>query len=369
MRIVDVNPFFYPFKGGIEHRMHDTSRLLAARGHDVTVLTGRLPGTPEDETTKDGYRVIRLKSTIINIYNPPFISSKDVLETLQGMNADIVNYNYRWAPSYNKDLRKYDGKKVFTYHNMWGEGIGMQAKLSEFNDSRFRPCLETFDHIIAVSDYVRDDLLRRGYPPEYVTSIHTGLSEYPEIGKGDGNFILSLGRLVRTKGLDYLVEAMKDVDCKLIICGKGPDERRLVKRIKRLGLENRIEMRGWVEEEEKERLMGSCRFFVMPSLFESLGLAAIELMAHGRPIVHTDVNGLPDTIKGGGISVPPKDHAALSKAMNLLLSDPDLTEELGREAAKQSLRYSWGSLIPEIETVYGKVASGEHSAGDIRKAG
>ncbi|MCL1811104.1 MAG: glycosyltransferase family 4 protein [Methanomassiliicoccaceae archaeon] len=367
MRVVDVNPFFYPFKGGIEHRIHDTSRLLAAKGHDVTVLTGRLPGTSEEELTDDNYRIIRLKSTVINVYNPPFISSKDVLETLKGLNADVVNYNYRWAPSYNRDLKRYDGKKVFTYHNMWGEGIGMQAKVSEFNDGRFRTCLETFDHIIAVSDHVRDDLLRRGYSPEYVTSVPTGISEYPAIGKGDGDFILSLGRLVRTKGLVHLVDAMRDVDCKLIICGKGPEEGRLAKQIKKLGLEEKIELRGWVDDEEKERLMGSCRFFVMPSLFESLGLAAIELMAHGRPIVHTDVNGLPQTVKDGGISVPPKDPAALAKAMNTLLGDPDRTEELGRNAAEQSQRYKWDGLIPEIEKVYGKVISGEYSADDIRK--
>ncbi|MDR1690715.1 MAG: glycosyltransferase family 4 protein [Candidatus Methanoplasma sp.] len=332
MRIVDVNPFFYPFRGGIEHRMHDTSRLLAAKGHDVTVLTGRLPDTPEEEITKDGYRIIRLKSTILNIYNPPFISSKGVLEALNGLDADIVNYNYRWAPSYNKDLKKYDGRKVFTYHNMWGEGIGMQAKISEMNDNRFRTCLGTFDHIIAVSDYVRNDLLKRGYSQDYVTSVPTGLSGYPEAGKGDGDFILSLGRLVRTKGLDYLIEAMKDVDCKLIICGKGPDQKRLQKMIDKFDLGDRIEMRGWVEEGEKERLMGSCRFFVMPSLFESFGLAAAELMSHGRPIVHTDVNGLPDTVKDGGVSVPPKDPAALAKAMNMLLEDPAHTEELGHNA-------------------------------------
>jgi len=368
MRIVDVNPFFYPFKGGIEHRMHDTSRLLAAKGHDVTVLTGRLPDTPEEEVTADGYRIIRLKSTIINIYNPPFISSGNVLETLRGLDADVINYNYRWAPSYNKDLRKYDGKKVFTYHNMWGEGVGMQAKMSEFNDGRFTSCLDTFDHVIAVSDYVRNDLIRRGYSPAYVTSIPTGLSKYPDKGRGDGDFILSLGRLVRTKGLEYLVEAMKGVDCKLIICGKGPEEERLKKQIGELGLSDKIEMKGWVEEEEKEKLMGSCRFFVMPSLFESLGLAAIELMAHGRPIIHTDVNGLPDTVKDGGISVPPKDPAGLAKAMDLLLDDPIYTEELGNNAFRQAQKYRWDGLIPKIEGVYEKVVSGEYSAGDAHKA-
>ena len=364
MRIVDVNPFFYPLRGGIEHRMHDTSRLLAEKGHEVTVITGRLPDTEKEETAPEGYRIIRLDSRLINIYNPPFISSKKVLENIVSVDPDIVNFNYRWAPSYSRDLKKYDGRKVFTYHNMWGEGVGFQGRLSELNDNRFRNCLETFDHVIAVSDYVKSDLLQRGYSSRYITTIPTGLSKYPEAGGGGGDFILSLGRLVRTKGLDYLVEAMLDVDFKLIICGKGPEQKRLTKMISKLGLEDKISMRGWVEEDEKERLMGSCRFFVMPSLFESLGLAAVEQMAYGRPIVHSDVNGLPDTIKNGGISVHPKDPAALSKAMNALLSDRGYAEELGRNAIGQAQSYRWDGLIPKIESVYEKILSGEYSSKD-----
>ena len=366
MRIVDVNPYFYPVRGAIEHRMHDTSRLMAEKGHEVTVVTGRLPGTEEEEVTADGYRIMRLESRLINIYNPPFISSKKVLESIVGIDPDIVNFNYRWAPSYSRDLKRYDGKKIFTYHNMWGEGVGLQRRLSEINDNRFRGCLETFDHVIAVSDYVRNDLIKRGYSQKYVTAIPQGLSRVPEKGKGDGDFILSLGRLVRTKGLDYLMEAMRDVDFKLIVCGKGPDQKRLAKMIRKFGLEDKVTMKGWVEEEEKERLMGSCRFFVMPSLFESLGFAAIELMAYGRPIVHSDVNGLPDTIKEGGVSVPPKDSDALSKAMNALIADPEYTEELGRNAARQARTYDWDVLLPKIESVYERVLSGEYSSKDAR---
>ena len=369
MKIVDINPFFYPLKGGIEHRMHDTSRLLVKGGDDVTVITGRLPGTEKEETSPEGYRIIRLDSKFINIYNPPFISSKGVLECIKSVDPDIVNFNYRWAPSYSKDLRKYDGKKVFTYHNMWGEGVGLQSSLSEINDNRFRKCLETFDHVIAVSDFVRDDLFRRGFSQKYVTAIPTGLSKFPEKGDGSGDIILSLGRLVGTKGLDYLVEAMRNVDYKLIICGKGPEGKRLEKQIEKLGLGDRIELKGWVEEDEKERLMGSCRFFVMPSLFESLGLAAIEQMAYGRPIIYSSVNGLPETIKDGGIAVPPKDPAALSKAMNSLLNDRDLTEELGRNAAKRARSYEWNELMPLIRNVYEKVLSGEYSAKDAHSSG
>ena len=79
MRIVDVNPFFHPYDGGIEKRMYDLAKLLSARGHDVTVVTGRLSNDDPEEEVLDGFRVIRLKSKLIRIYNPPYISSEGVL--------------------------------------------------------------------------------------------------------------------------------------------------------------------------------------------------------------------------------------------------------------------------------------------------
>ena len=355
MKIVDVNPYFYPFFGGIEHRMHLIAKELVARGHDVTIVTGQLPGTLSEEMSEDGYRVVRLPSKYIKFYNPPYITSKGLLEKLNEIDADVVNFNYRWAPSYTKDMRKYSGKKVFTYHNMWGEGIGIQHTLSEINDNMFRKTLNTFDHIIAVSDYVRNDLIRRGIPSEKITTANPCLENYPELSDNEGDYILSLGRLVRTKGLDYLIEAMQYVDSKLIICGKGPDDKRLRKKIEKYGLSDKIEMKGLVSEEEKQRLMSECKMFVMPSLFESYGLAALEIMSYGRPVVCTDVNGLPDTVKDGGIYVKPKDAEGLADAINMLLSDEKKRKELGINSRKVAENQNVKNTVDIIEDVYRSV--------------
>ena len=351
MKFVDVNPYFYPFKGGIERRMHDTASLLAARGHDVTVLTGRLPDTPSEERTPEGYRILRLESRYLNVYNPPYITSKGVLEALEGLDADCVNYNYRWAPSYNKDLKRYDGRKVFTYHNMWGEGTGIQARFSEINDNHFRSVLDTFDRIVCVSDFVRDDLTRRGIPEERTVTIPTGYECAPLVREPEGDFILSLGRMVATKGLDTLVRAMCDIDCRLVMCGKGPERRKLEKLAEKLGISDKVEFRGYVSEEEKEHLMNTCKLFAMPSRFESFGLAAVELMSHGRPVVATNVNGLPETVGDGGVIVDPDSPGQLSDAINGLLSDAKLRSDLGDRARRQAESYDWSNFIGLYEEV------------------
>ncbi len=357
--IVEANPYFLPHLGGIENRMHVTSKHLAKRGHDVTVLTAQLPGTPAEEETEYGYRIVRVPSKFYNIYNPPYVTSRGVLDALGSISPDIVNYNYRWAFSFDGEVSRYPGKKVFTYHNMWGEGVGYQRYISEANDALYRKKLDRYDHIVAVTDYVRNDLIRRGIDPAKVTSVDNCLDTVPNISRTEGDFILSLGRLVATKGLDYLIEAMRDVDYRLVICGTGPEEKKIRRLISKFGLEGRVEVKGWVSEEEKNRLMDTCRFFVMPSIYESYGLAALEVMSYGKPIVCTDVDGLPGNVKDAGLYVKPKDPKSLSEGINRLLSDEKYRRELSDNALRVSRSVTWDQQIVKLEDLYRSVILGE----------
>jgi glycosyltransferase involved in cell wall biosynthesis len=111
-------------------------------------------------------------------------------------------------------------------------------------------------------------------------------------------------------------------------------------------------MKGWVSEEEKQSLMSECKMFVMPSLYESYGLAALEIMSYGRPVVCTDVNGLPDTVKDGGVYVKPKDAKGLADAINSLLADKDKRRELGGNARKVAENQNVKNTVDIIESVY-----------------
>ena len=324
LRIVEANPTYIPYFGGIERRMHFIAHNLAKMGHDVTVLSAQFPDTKAEEDTEYGYRIVRVPSKFINLYNPPYISSKGALDILNKIDPDIMNYNYRWAPSFDKDMANFSGKKVFTYHNQWGEGVGYQHFFSNINDNWYKKKLDRYDHIVAVAENIRTDLINRGYSPDKVTTIEYGLESVPERATEEKDFILNLGRLVPTKGLEYLIEAMQYVDQKLVLCGTGPEEKKLRKLVRKYGLEDRVEFRGFVEEEEKEELMRTCKFFVMPSLFETYGLAALEVISYGKPIVCTDVNGLPDNVQDAGYFVKPRDAKGLADAMNALLADPEM---------------------------------------------
>ena len=274
MRIVEVNAFHYPFMGGIEHRVHHISKRLAGK-HEMTVLTGQMPGSPAEEVM-DGYHVMRLPSKYINIYNPPYIKTPGILEALGRLKPDIVDFHYRWSPSYNNAAKRYQGKKAFTFHNTYGEGVGITRFPSIVNDALWKKPLRKFPRIVCVSDFVRRDLAARDFELDRLVTVPNGIDMPPEMDAKDGDYILFVGRLVGTKGIPCLLKAMKHVDSKLVVCGGGPDMKKLVKMTERLGLKGRVEFPGRVPEDEKMRLFANCGVFVLPSIYESYGIAAAE---------------------------------------------------------------------------------------------
>jgi glycosyltransferase involved in cell wall biosynthesis len=338
--------------GGIEHRIHHLSRRLAKK-NEVIVLTSRMPGTkPEEEI--DGYQVIRLDSRYINLYNPPFVSTKGILGKLNELKPDVVDFHYRWAPSYTRDVARYRGKVVHTAHNTFGEGEGMMGYFSRLNDKRFRDKCYNFSKIVCVSEFICRDYARNGYSKDRLVVVPNGV-DMPSISRDEGDFILSLGRIVRTKGLGYLMEAMREIEAPLLVCGEGPDRKHLEKLANKYGLQDKVRFLGRVSEERKAELFASCKMFVIPSTFEAYGIAAAEAMSYGRPVVASNIGGLPEVMNDCGILVPPKDSKALAVAIHSLLSDEKLRRECSRKARERAQHYSWDHSAEKLEVEYQEV--------------
>jgi glycosyltransferase involved in cell wall biosynthesis len=350
MRIVEVNPFHYPFLGGIEHRVHHISKRLSKK-HEMIVLTSQLAGTSPEEMM-DGYRVVRLPSKYIDIYNPPYVSTKGLMEALKGLEPDLVDFHYRWAPDYNKLARNWSGKKVFTFHNTFGEGVGITRLPSLVNDQMMKRHLKKFSKVICVSEFVKKDLDKRGFDPKRTVAIPNGIEIPCAAPQIEEDFILFMGRLVNTKGLEYLVSAMSSVDSKLIICGGGPLQDKLQRKIEKNGLQGKVEMTGRVCEERKCELLSSCKLFVMPSIFESYGIAVAEAMSYGKAIVASDVGGLPEVVQDGGLICKSKNPKDLAGKITILLNNDSLRIEKAKRSKELARHYTWDSLAPKVEGEY-----------------
>ena len=170
--------------------------------------------------------------------------------------------------------------------------------------------------------------------------------------------LLAVGAVVPRKGYDLLIAALAKLThlpWRLVIAGDGQRDSdafaRLVVDIAGHGLTDRVVLRGAVEPEELAALYASADLFVLPSRFEGYGMAFTEALAHGVPVLGTDVGAIPQTVPGdAGVLVPPDDVPALAAALRRLIADP--RERARLAAGARAARFpSWreqGALFARV---------------------
>lgn len=180
------------------------------------------------------------------------------------------------------------------------------------------------------------------------------------------------GRLVPIKGLIDLIDAMGRLNTagpalRLEIAGSGPEQPMLERQARRLGIENRVAFLGW--RENLGSTLSGWDIFVQPSLDEGFGIAALEAMAAGLPVVASRVGGLCELVDDGrtGLLVPPGDPAVLAQCLAGLARDPERRRALGaagRQRARE--RFSVDQMVSEITDVYAEML--DSGAGGGRSA-
>jgi len=349
MRICIPNPLFHPFEGGIENHILSLGARLS-RTHEIHVVTSQTPGT-EPFSVIDGVHVHRLPAKIFNIYSPPATLARGVREKISQIQPDIIHLHNRWSPEYASATETFMGRipVVLTWHNDFGEGVGWQRPLSYLNDLWFRTRIaQRSSMTVCISRYVKRRLLSKGMEEDALRVIYNGV-DLRERSRREDDFILYVGRLVPTKGLDVLAEAMRWVDTRLVVCGDGPLSRVLAQA-------PNVELLGRVEPGTKEELIERCSFLVLPSRMESFGLVLLEAMAAGKPVIATRVGGIPEVVGDGGIIVEPDRPRMLAEAIDGLLSDPFLRRRLGRRAWRRAALLSWDEAARRLEQVYEEVS-------------
>lgn len=171
--------------------------------------------------------------------------------------------------------------------------------------------------------------------------------------------ILFLGRLGDGKGSYDLLAAVSRIvghhaNLKLMLGGDGELDRTR-EMAGKLGIGENVEILGWVSGPDKSALLARAAIYVLPSYAEGLPMSVLEAMATGLPVVCTPVGGMPEAITDGleGYLVLPGDVAALSSALDRLLSDEGLRRRMG-EAARNKVEstFSTEQILPQIERLY-----------------
>jgi glycosyltransferase involved in cell wall biosynthesis len=219
---------------------------------------------------------------------------------------------------------------------VWGTDVELARRLPWLARSVFRGARL----VIAASTELADRAGQLG--ARDVRVIPSGVEIPPEVGEeAVPPEVLYAGRLSAEKGVLELVEAARGL--KLVVAGDGPLRAQVPG------------ARGFVPHDELGRLYARAAVVACPSRREGFGVACLEAMAHGRPVVATDVGGLRDLVVDGetGIVVPPRDPAALRAGLERLLADRELRRRLGAAGLQRAQeRFSWQAVTDATLAAY-----------------
>ncbi len=233
--------------------------------------------------------------------------------------------------------------------------------------------LKWLNKLVAVSTSIEQAALKLGVPEDRCTVIHgpvgidlgtiTKRRGQSESEKEYGQCLLFVGNLTPPKRADTIIGAMRRVvevfkDCHLILIGEGDLRPALETLTHKLGLARRVHFHGAMEHGQVLRMLQSADIFVHCSDYEGLGIAIMEGMGAGLPVVASRVGGVPDLVRDGetGFMVSADDVEGYADKILLLLSDDDLRKRLGANGRRfAESRLDKKKILLQLEAVYNEL--------------
>lgn len=369
MNILYVYKDYYPVLGGIENHIKMLAEGLVQRGYEVQVLvTNTGPKTVIEEI--NGVPVIKAGCPV-RISGAPI--SPAFYAWMHRLQPDIAHLHFPNPPGELGQLFLGCSKRfVLTYHSdivrqkyllqvykpfLWR--VLARADVITVSNPRY---IETSPYLRPFADkctviHHGQDLSRFANPhPNHMAAIRARYASRP--------LLLFVGRLRYYKGLEVLIEAMKDIEAHLLIVGDGPMRQEWEALTTELALTERVTFLGHVPDAELPAYYQACDLFVLPSTHrsETWGAVQIEAMACGKPVVCTELGTGTSYVNlhgETGLVVPPRDSAALAQAINQLLADPDLRRRMGEKGRQRAEReFSKERMIEAAAALYERLASG-----------
>jgi D-inositol-3-phosphate glycosyltransferase len=369
-----------PDAGGQNVHVSELSRALAAAGHEVTVLTRRDdPDLPELVPLHPGVTVRHVdagparpipKDELV----PHLPALADGLERAwRAEPPDIVHAHF-WMSGLaaTAALGDQDIPFVQTFHALGSVKRRHQRGADTSPSGRVgveRALARRADRVLATCDDELFELIRMGADRHRVSVVPCGVDarafcpDGPTAERSGRPRVVSIGRLVRRKGVDEVVAALARVpEAELVVAGGtgegDPDLARLQDLAVRCRVADRVRFLGPVARAEVPALLRSADAVVCAPWYEPFGIVALEAMACGRAVVATAVGGMQDTVVHGvtGLHVPPRRADVLGAALRGLVGNPTWPYAFGVAGRDRVLaRYTWERVAAATERVYDDV--------------
>ena len=363
MKIALVSPYDYAYPGGVMAHISHLGQHLMKAGHDLKVIAP-LSGTPsvlDKEFIRLGRSVpVPSGGTTARISLSVWLEPR-IKRMLQEENFDVIHVHEPLTPMLPLFvLQQSRAVNVGTFHAFNGSGhiywVGKHILQRWF---------DKLDGRIAVSKPALN-YVSRHFPADYrvipngieVSRFATPAPPIEELQDGKVN-ILFVGRLEKRKGLRYLLGAFSKLKWKypntrLVVVGPGNIEKEAYRVIAERHIED-VVFTGPVSHQDLPRYYQTADIYCSPATGkESFGIVLLEAMAAGTPIVATSIEGYASVMTPGheGLMVPPKDEESLEAALETLVQDPALREEMGNRGRQTAVKYDWEMVTAQISDYY-----------------
>lgn len=343
MRIVHVYKDYHPpVLGGVEQTIERMARWQVRAGHDVTVIVSA-SGSPRSRTEDvDGVRVVRVGEWARALSSPICPGFPAAIARTRGDLWHLHSPNPLGETSWW--LARPRGAMVFTYYCDLSRQRALLPVYGPLVHALFRRA--DLLHAISPQAVARPDSLVAPFRDRFRV-VPLGIDVGPlltldrdrpgarALRRRHGDpFLLFVGRLRHYKGLHVLLDAMPRVAARLVIVGDGPKGPELRAQARRLALGDRVHFAGAVDDETLLDHLAAAGIGLLPSSTptEAFGLAMVESMAAGLPVISTELGtGTSFVNQHGstGLVVPANDPAALAAAIMRLLGDPAERARMG----------------------------------------
>lgn len=374
MKIAFVYDVIYPYvKGGVEKRVWEFATRLAARGHDVHIF-GMKSWDGEDILVRDGvtlHGVCPPRNLYANgrrtIFEA-FYFGTHLIRPLSRERFDIIDcQQFPYIPCIPvrvlSRLRRMP--LVITWHEVWGDywmeylgNCGWFGKITEQYVASFG------SPVITVSKTTsRRFRAHFGRQPDYIIPNGIDISHLKSVSPSEWTSdLIFVGRLIKEKNPGLIVQAictliMEIPDLRLTIIGDGPERDILQSQIKDLSLEGNVIITGFFENHDDViALMKSSKVFVLPSVREGFGIAALEALGCGLPLVTIDhpANAVCDLITEKTGIICPATSADLAMGIRSALQRHEGMRDSCKACAEA---YDWDHIVDQVENCYRNVIS------------
>ncbi|MCX5701424.1 MAG: glycosyltransferase family 4 protein [Candidatus Omnitrophica bacterium] len=379
MKIAYIYDVIYPYvKGGAEKRFWELAKRLSLKGHEVHVF-GMKSWQGEDSFIKEGVHIHGIckrrqlyKKTGLRSLTQVLYFTFHVLPGLWKRKFDIIDCNaFPYLPFF--PVRFFSLLKkiplVVTCQEIWGNywysyiGIlkGSIASLIE------RVVISLSGNLIVYSPRIKENLLKLGVSEKNknirVIANGVDLENIQERLPGKQNSdLIFVGRLIKEKNVDVLIKAVALIkksfsQIKCIIVGGGPEKKNLTALSEKLNLNENILFTDFLENEEAISLMKASKVFIFPSAREGFGIAVLEAMACGLPVIVIDysLNAACELIQERQNGFVCKDGQEMVKRIVELLENENLRLVMSGLAKAYARNYDWDEIAKESEKFYNYV--------------